>query len=90
VPALIVITGLLIPMGLGPEPERLRALINHPLTRLVLFVLISLSFFHWAHRFRFTLVDLGLKGASMAIAFLCYGLAIVGTIWAGLVALHLV
>ena len=32
-------------------------LFSHPLVRLYCFVLISLPLFHWAHRFRFTLVD---------------------------------
>src|SRR5262249_31937954 len=83
VPALVLITGFL-PLG----PERLQYLVNHPLSRLLLFIVISLSFFHWAHRFRFTLVDLGLKGASSAIAVVCYGSAIVGSIVSGLIALH--
>jgi fumarate reductase subunit D len=83
VPALVVITGFL-PLG----AERMQNLLNHPLTRLLLFIVISLSFFHWAHRFRFTLVDLGLKGASPVIAVVCYGSAIVGTVLSGLFALH--
>ena len=88
VPALIVITGLLPPLGLV-KADSLRNLVNHPLTRVLLFFVISLSFFTFAHRFRFTLVDLGLKGAATAIAVLCYGSAIVGTLVAGAVALHL-
>lgn len=88
VPALIVVTGILIPLGVYPGPDRLQALVNHPVTRLFLFVVISLSFFHWAHRFRFTLVDIGLKAAGTAIAVLCYGAAVAGTVVAGLVALH--
>src|SRR5205814_2164673 len=58
VPVLIVITGLLIPLGVI-NPEHLRNLINHPLTRILLFVVISLSLFHLAHRFRFILFDHG-------------------------------
>jgi fumarate reductase subunit D len=85
VPALVLITGVL-PLN----PDRLYSLLNHPLVRLLLFVVISLSFFHWAHRFRFTLVDLGLKEASSVIAIACYGSAIVGTVLAGLIALHVV
>lgn len=87
VPVLIVITGLLVPMGVI-NPEHLRNLINNPLTRILLFVVISLSLFHWAHRFRFILFDLGVTCCSGAIAVLCYGSAIVGTVAAALIALH--
>lgn len=90
IPGLIIITGFLPPSGLPPPPNDLREVVNHPLTRLALFTVISLSFFHWAHRFRFTLVDLGLKRAATGIAVMCYGGAIVGTIVAGLIALHVV
>ena len=87
VPALIVITGILVPLGMHNGPEAIRGLFNHPLTRAFLFVVISLSFFHWAHRFRFTLVDLGLKAAKGPIAILCYGAAVAGTVMAGLLLL---
>ena len=52
----------------------------HPLTRLYLFVLISLPLFHWAHRFRYTLYDgLQVKHLTALIVVLCYGTALVGT-----------
>jgi fumarate reductase subunit D len=89
VPALIVITGVLVPLGVL-TPDRLQHLLNHFLTRLFLFVVISLSLFHWAHRFRYILFDLGLKGGRGAVAALCYGAAIVGTLVAGAIALRLV
>jgi fumarate reductase subunit D len=84
VPVLIFITGIAWPLGLLPsdalEFAKMQALLSHPLTRLFCFVLISLPLFHWAHRFRFTLVDLGLKSVHTLIAVLCYGAAIAGTI----------
>src|SRR6266852_4851016 len=86
VPALIVITGLFPALGLIQGPEHLQRVIHHPLTRLFLFVVIALSFFHWAHRFRYILFDLGLKGSRTAVASVCYGLAIAGTLTAGAVA----
>jgi succinate dehydrogenase subunit D len=90
VPALVVITGFLLPW-LGPTyAESVRQLINHPLSRLFLFVVIALSLFHWAHRFRYILFDLGLKEGRNAVAVACYGAAIVGTVVAGAIALHLV
>jgi len=45
-----------------------------------LFVLIALPLYHWAHRFRFVLEDLGLHGLRMPLAVLCYGSAILGTV----------
>ena len=83
-PILIIITGILVPFGLvGDDPlnfERIRDAVSQPLVKLILFTIISLPLFHWAHRFRFTLVDVGLKSVSTLISILCYGGAIVGTI----------
>ena len=84
-PALIVVTGILVPLGL--VSGNLRGVIMHPLTRLVLFVLISFTFFHAAHRLHFTLADFGLRSARGALAVICYGAAILGTLVAGAVAL---
>jgi len=89
VPVLILITGIAWPLGLLPgdalQFAKMQALLSHPLTRVFCFVLISLPLFHWAHRFRFTLVDLGLKSIHTLIAVLCYGAAIVGTIAAAVI-----
>ena len=83
-PILIIITGILVPFGLvGDDPlnfERIRDAVSQPLVKLILFTIISLPLFHWAHRFRFTLVDVGLKSVSTLISILCYGGAIAGTI----------
>jgi fumarate reductase subunit D len=50
------------------------ALLSSPAARLYLAVLVSLSFFHWAHRFRYTLYDgLQLKHLNALIAVICYG-----------------
>ena len=50
--------------------------------------LVFLFLFHWAHRFRYALVDLGL-GRIGSKAWLFYGTAIVGTVLAGIAALRL-
>jgi fumarate reductase subunit D len=89
VPALVVITGFLMPYLLPTNVGGAQRLIDHPLTRLFLFVVISLSLFHWAHRFRYILFDLGLKEGKTAVAAGCYGSAVVGTVIAGLIALHI-
>lgn len=91
-PVHILINGLLIPLGIVPREEvanRLATLIQNPIVRLYLLVLISLPLFHWAHRFRYFLFDLGLRGARMPLAVLCYGAAIVGTIFAILTLIRL-
>ena len=87
-PVLIVITGVLLPLGEADEAlayERIRPIVAHPIVKLLLFATISLTFFHWAHRFRFTLVDIGLRKVSTVISICCYGGAIVGTFLAVLV-----
>ena len=83
-PILIIITGILIQFGLaGDDPlnfEKISTGISNQLIKLILFTIITLPLFHWAHRFRFTLVDVGLKSMSTLISILCYGGAIAGTI----------
>jgi len=81
VPVHLFLFGLAIPLGwVSVSHARLLALVSHPIVKLYLLVLIALPLFHWAHRFRFVLEDLGLHGLRMPLAVLCYGSAIVGTI----------
>ncbi len=85
VPIHLFLFGLAFPLGFpGPPYEKLHALVQHPLTRVYLFVLCSLPLFHWAHRFRYTLYDgLQIKHLNEVINFCCYGGAVVGTAVAG-------
>lgn len=87
-PILIFTTGILIPFGLvSDDPlnfERIHSAISRPFIKLILFGVIALPLFHWAHRFRFTLVDIGLKNLSKVISILCYGSAVAGTIIAAI------
>src|SRR4030065_1035495 len=75
-PVLILLTGIAVPAGWFPQAfayEHIRALVSHPVTRLVLFGVIVLSFFHWAHRFRYTLAEaLALKRAWLPVAVVCH------------------
>jgi fumarate reductase subunit D len=91
VPVHIAIQGVLGPLGLVPfvnaRYETFSAALANPLVRLYLFVLISLPFFHAAHRTRFLLIDLGLRRGRAVIAWLLYGAAIVGTVITALVLL---
>jgi fumarate reductase subunit D len=77
-PVTILITSIGVATGWLSE-NRFLELLRNPLVRVYLFLLISLPLFHWAHRFRYTLVDLGVKTARSTIAWLCYGTAVVGT-----------
>jgi fumarate reductase subunit D len=86
IPILLFLYGLAFPLGWLEPPtyQRTLALVSLPLGRLVLFVLCSLSLFHWAHRFRYTLYDgLQLKHLDGVIFVFCYGGAAVGTALAG-------
>jgi fumarate reductase subunit D len=84
VPITIIVTGFYVPN----RATALYSILHNPLARLYLFLVISLPLFHWAHRFRYTLVDLGVQTARMQIAVACYGSAIVGTVLAALLALR--
>jgi fumarate reductase subunit D len=68
--------------------ERARHLMAQPLVRAYLFALTALSLFHWAHRFRYYVLDFGLMGARGPIALLCYGCAFAGTVGAARTALR--
>ncbi len=88
IPITLLITSVLLMCNVV-SAEKLLSLCRNPLVRLYLFVLISLPLFHWAHRFRFTLVDLGLKAAKGPIAILCYGSALAGTVIAAFLLLRI-
>src|SRR3989442_2126207 len=77
-PVQIALTGIVVAGGWAGQSfayDRALALVSHPLSRLYLLVLISLPLFHWAHRFRFTLLDLGLTRGRTVVAGVCYGAA---------------
>ena len=89
-PILIIITGILVPFGLASDDplnfEGIHtAVTQNNYVKLIIFIVITLPLFHWAHRFRFTLVDVGLKSMSTLISILCYGGAIAGTIASAIV-----
>jgi fumarate reductase subunit D len=86
IPVQLFLFGVAFPLGLlrPPSYQSLMALISLPLVRMYLFVLCSLSLFHWAHRFRYTLYDgLRVKHLNEVIFSLCYGGAVIGTLVAG-------
>jgi fumarate reductase subunit D len=83
IPIHLFLFGLAFPLGWlsGPSYHGLLELVRHPFTRLYLFVLCTLSLFHWAHRFRYTLYDgLQIKHLNELINTFCYGGAVLGTV----------
>ena len=83
IPMTLFLFGLAFPLGwlAPPTYEHVLALVSNPLTRVALFLLCSLSLFHWAHRFRYTLYDgLQIKHLNEVINTACYGGAVVGTL----------
>ena len=90
-PVLILLFGVAFPLGWisAPDYEHLLAVLSHPLTRLALFALCMLSLFHFAHRFRYTLVDgLKIKHLDKVITTICYAVAIAGSVIAAYLILQ--
>jgi fumarate reductase subunit D len=82
-PALMLLFGLLIPLGLldAPEPTHLLAVARNPVTKLILIGVSVLALFHSAHRFRFTFEHgLQLGRFDRVIALCCYGAAVLGSV----------
>lgn len=83
-PILLIIFGIAIPFNLIEIPsfEYLHRIIELPIVKFLLLAIISLSLFHWAHRFRFTLYEgLQLHRFNIIIAILCYGSAMTITVF---------
>jgi fumarate reductase subunit D len=84
-PVHIVVQGILGPLGLVPVVDRHYdtwiSILGNPIVKLYLVVLISLPFFHFAHRLRYLLVDLGVPAAKTVPAqVVFYGAAVVVTL----------
>ena len=91
IPGLLLLFGVAIPLGWldAPDHEHLLGVLRNPITRLALLALCVLALFHWAQRFRYTLIDgLQLKPHSDVINFVCYGLATAGSLLAADVLLR--
>jgi fumarate reductase subunit D len=77
-PALFFLLVLRAQLGWGDSPgySALIELWRSPLVRGFLLLTITLSLFHWAHRFRYTLYDgLQLYHLNQLIAVMTYGVA---------------
>jgi len=84
IPAQVLVQGILGPLGIVPVADRnfgsWLSLLGNPIVKLYIVVLIFFCFFHFAHRLRYLLVDLGVraaKGVPAQVAF--YGAAVLVT-----------
>ncbi len=84
IPVHVLLFGILGPMGVLGEAfrsyEANAQLIGNPIIAVYFLVVIALPLFHWAHRFRFTLLDLGWTKWPEGTAVLCYGMAVLGAV----------
>jgi fumarate reductase subunit D len=87
IPVHILVQGILGPLGIVTVVDRHYdtwiSILDNPIVKLYLLVLISLPFFHFAHRLRYLLVDLGIPAAKSFVAqVIFYGGAVVVTLLA--------
>jgi len=78
VPAMILVTGILVPLGLFGEDamsyERMTAFLGNWAVKVVLLGVVILTLWHAAHRLRVTAHDFGFRNDG-TIAMTVYGLA---------------
>src|ERR1700730_5996673 len=75
IPVLILITGVLVPLGIVQLPYgKMAAFAHNPLGKLILFGTVAFSAWHAGHCLRMTAQDLGLP-AGATIKLICYGFA---------------
>jgi fumarate reductase subunit D len=88
-PIHVLVQGILGPLGIVPVVDRHYDtwvnVLGNPLVKLYLLVLIGFAFFHFAHRLRYLLVDLGVPAAkSVPAQVVFYG----GAILIGLLTIY--
>ena len=89
IPAHVLVQGILGPLGIVPVVDRHYdtwiSILGNPIVKLYLLVLIPFPFFHFAHRLRYLLVDLGVPAAkSVPAQVIFYGGAVLVsllTVW---------
>ena len=78
-PMLIFITGIAVPLGILPQEvlafERIHEFAGVWSGKLFIFVVISLTLWHSAHRIFLSLHDLGIHWGRGFFRWLCYGCA---------------
>jgi fumarate reductase subunit D len=93
VPAHILVQGILGPLGVVPSFDQhystfAGALANW-LVKLYLLVLFGSSFWVFAHRVRYTLMEVGVPGGKQRLGMVTYGLAGLATLIAAYLLLTL-
>jgi fumarate reductase subunit D len=82
-PVILILSGPAIVFGLLPADylayDHIRGLLEHPLSRLMAFGVLSLIVWHAAHRLRITMHDFGIR-ADTFVAVFFYCIAAVSTI----------
>jgi fumarate reductase subunit D len=78
-PALVLITGLAAPTGIGLSPNfmsfaRVASFAQNPFGKLILLGIIALFIWHGAERIYLTLRDMH-AGGRLALMWICYGTA---------------
>jgi fumarate reductase subunit D len=84
IPVHILVQGILGPLGVVPVADRhydtWTNLLGNPIVKLYLLVLIAVPFFHFAHRLRYLLMDMGVTAAkSVPAQVIFYGAAVAVT-----------
>lgn len=88
-PAHVLVQGVLGPLGLVPVVDRHYDtwvnVLGNPLVKLYLLVLFAFAFFHFAHRLRYFLVDVGVPAARSTPAQVIFyggaGVVTLITLW---------
>jgi len=85
IPVHMLVQGILGPLGIVPVVDRhfdtWTSVLGNPIVRLYLLVLIALPFYHFAHRLRYFIVDLGVPAAkSVPAQVIFYGGAVAVTL----------
>ena len=85
IPVHVLVQGILGPLGIVPVVDQhydtWYSALGNPIVKLYILVLIAFPFFHFAHRLRYLLVDLGVPAAKSAPAqAIFYGGAVLVTL----------
>jgi fumarate reductase subunit D len=85
IPVHILVQGILGPLNIVAVVDRHYdtwfSFLGNPIVKLYLLVLIAVPFFHFAHRLRYLLVDVGVKAAkSVPAQVVFYGGAVAVTL----------
>ncbi len=85
IPAHVMVQGILGPLGV-PVVDRHYdtwiSILGNPIVKLYILALVAFPFFHFAHRLRYLLVDLGVKAAkSVPAQVVFYGGAVAVTLF---------